>query len=966
MIVQRTLADLIDAPSLQSLMDDFYELVHVPMAVLDTDGQVLVGVGWQDVCTQFHRVHPDACRACIESDTQLTVGVPHGEFRLYKCKNAMWDAATPIMVGDRHVGNVFAGQFFFDDETVDVEAFRRQARRYAFDEDGYLAALHRVPRLSRQTLDRAFSFFVKLAHMLSHLGDANVTLANGVAEREALIEGRDRALAAECEQREHLRVTMESIGDGVIVTDRRGRITFLNAVAETITGWSRGEATSRPLPQVFRIINEGSREPVESPVARVLESGTIVGLANHTLLIARDGTEIPVDDSAAPVKDDDGQINGVVLVFRDGRKRREAERLLERERNLLDTVIQATDVMLVYLDRDFNFVTVNAAYAAACRMDPDEMIGKNHFALFPHAENEAIFRQVRDTGVAVFYKDKPFEFPDQPERGITYWDWSLVPVQQASGEVTGLVFSLRETTKSKRAEIERDRFVAQRQVALDAARMGWWQCDPATRIASFDQRYSEIFGVTGHERPNEEILELLHPDDLPRVWDAVEKALDPRHPQPYSIDYRVNRPDGGMRWVEAHGLAVFEGDGAARRATSFVGTVADITRRKQIEESLREANAALAAADRRKNEFIAVLSHELRNPLAPIRFALPLLHAQPLDEAGHRSLAVVARQTDHLARLVDDLLEVSRITSGRIELRREHVSLASVLMAAADAASPSITERRHTLKTTILDDTLWLHADPPRLAQVVTNLLDNSAKYTPPGGEIGLEAWRENGDAVVRVSDNGIGIPTDSLPCVFEMFRQVERPDKPQGGLGIGLAVSKRLVEMHGGTIEAHSPGIGQGSQVVVRLPLAGAGHGLGAQTPRHECTAAGGPSLRVLIVDDNADLVEMLAVVVEAAGHRVRKALDGKGALGAAVSFCPHVVFLDLGLPDLSGLEVARELRRHPETRNARLVALTGWGQEEDRRRTEEAGFECHLTKPADTKAIERVLAEAARAQQA
>ncbi len=516
---------------------------------------------------------------------------------------------------------------------------------------------------------------------------------------------------------------------------------------------------------------------------------------------------------------------------------REQAEALERERSLLNTMTQATDVMLVYLDRDFNFLSVNTAYAQTCRMQPEDMIGRNHFALYPNVENEAIFRRVRDTGVPVFHKDRPFEFPDQPERGVTYWDWSLVPVKQGNGAISGLVFSLRETTAHKRAE------------------------------------------------------ESLRQE------------------------------------------------------------------RASAEEALREA-------DRRKDEFLAVLSHELRNPLAPIRYALPLLQRERLTDAAGRAVGVINRQVDLLARLVDDLLDVSRITRGKIELRCEHVTLESILTAAAEAASPAIVAGRHRLQMVVPDDPVWLYADPARLAQVVTNLLNNSAKYTPRGGEITLETRRDDGHAIVRVRDTGIGIPEEALPTLFEMFRQVNHPDTSQGGLGIGLALSKQLVEMHGGSIEAQSAGIGHGAEFVVRLPVAKDAKVDEAPPPTSGIAPPTGRRLKVLIVDDNADLVEMLAAGVSALGHDVRKALDGRSALSAAISYRPDVVLLDLGLPVMGGIEVARQLRRRPETATARLVALTGWGQAEDRRQTEEAGFDRHLTKPTDPKTLERLLAEFASAK--
>ena len=382
-----------------------------------------------------------------------------------------------------------------------------------------------------------------------------------------------------------------------------------------------------------------------------------------------------------------------------------------------------------------------------------------------------------------------------------------------------------------------------------------------------------------------------------------------------------------------------------------------LAERARVEEALREANARLADADRRKDEFIAILSHELRNPLAPICYALPLVRRDELDESGRRAIAVIERQVNHLTRLVDDLLDVSRITRGKIELRQEHVSLGSVLTSAVEAASPAVAAGRHTLKLSVPDEPIWLQADPARVAQIVTNLLNNSAKYTPRGGQITLETTREGREAVVRVRDTGIGIPSDALPRLFEMFHQVTaRADKSAGGLGIGLSLVKRLVEMHGGSVEVYSAGVGQGAEFVVRLPIADE---VEAPEVRQETHApGGGRRLKVLVVDDNADLVDMLAAVVANLGHDVRKALDGRTALSAATVYRPDVVLLDLGLPVMNGIEVARELRRSPNGGGLRLVALTGWGQPEDRRQTGEAGFDEHLTKPTDPKTLAALLA--------
>ncbi len=464
----------------------------------------------------------------------------------------------------------------------------------------------------------------------------------------------------------------------------------------------------------------------------------------------------------------------------------------------------------------------------------------------------------------------------------------------------------------------------------------WLMANPAL-LRIVDRPAEEVLGLTDAEiYADPAIGEAILANDRQVLASAEAVAFEEAAETPQ-----------GIRWFLSTKAPMRDATG---RIIGLIGISRDITERRRMEEALREA-------DRRKTEFIAMLSHELRNPLAPIRYALPLIGKDPLSGQAASALGVVSRQVDHLVRLVDDLLDVSRITRGQIELRPAPITLESVVNRAVESASPLIDAARHRLAVRVPGEAVWMDVDPDRVSQVITNLLTNAAKYTPPGGEIVVEACRQNDQAVVRVRDNGIGIPPEVLSTLFEMFYQVKVPDRSQGGLGIGLALAKRLVEMHGGTIEARSAGIGHGAEFVVRLPVAQ------RVNPREVEQATpppvGGRRLKVLVVDDNADLVEMLAIVVGALGHDVRKAVDGPGALLAAKTYRPDVVLLDLGLPGLSGLDVARELRRHPDTAHARLVALTGWGQAEDRRETREAGFDDHLTKPTDPGTLERLLSE-------
>jgi signal transduction histidine kinase/DNA-binding response OmpR family regulator len=361
--------------------------------------------------------------------------------------------------------------------------------------------------------------------------------------------------------------------------------------------------------------------------------------------------------------------------------------------------------------------------------------------------------------------------------------------------------------------------------------------------------------------------------------------------------------------------------------------------------------------DRRKNEFLAMLAHELRNPLAPVRNAVEVLRLRTIGQAElNWARDLIGRQVAHLARLVDDLLDVSRITRGKINLHREEIEAGQVVTSAVETSRPLIEAHRHLLTVTMPPEVLRLEADPARLAQVLTNLLNNAAKYTPDGGRIGVSVERDQGEVVFRVRDTGAGIPREMLGKVFDLFTQMDHSlDRAQGGLGVGLTLVRSLVEMHGGTVQAHSEGPGRGSEFVVRLPLLAVGEPRNdADRGKHEAPAS---PCKVLVVDDNRDAADSLALLLRFDRHDVRIVHDGAAALETARLFVPDVVLLDIGLPGLDGYNVARRLREQPGTRDALLVAVSGYGGEEDRLRSRQAGFDHHLVKPIDLRDLQRVL---------
>ncbi len=489
------------------------------------------------------------------------------------------------------------------------------------------------------------------------------------------------------------------------------------------------------------------------------------------------------------------------------------------------------------------------------------------------------------------------------------------------------------------------------RMALTAARMVTWQWDLAADRVTISKNAADVFGLppgTSIESSAQGFA-LIHPEDVERHRATVMEAAD--ECGNYLSLFRIVRPDNGqVIWMEERGHAV--GDDAGK-AVRLLGVVQDITERHQAEEALREA-------DRRKDEFLATLAHELRNPLAPLRNGLQIMKLARGNAVGtEQARAMMERQLAQLVRLVDDLMDVSRISRGKITLRRERVELARVIQQAVETSRPLIEANGHELTITVPPQSVFVEADPTRLAQVVSNLLNNAAKYTEHGGQITLTVRRRGNEVVISVRDTGVGIPPHMLPRIFEMFTQVDRSlERAQGGLGIGLTLVKQLVELHGGAVEAYSEGHGMGSEFVIRLPVL---LSLAAENPPGEGEAAPPRAgHRVLVVDDNADAALSLALMLKIMGSDARTAHDGLEALDVAAAFRPDVILLDIGMPKLNGYEVCRRIRAQPWGKDLLIVALTGWGQDEDKRRAREAGFTSHLVKPLDLAALEKLLSTA------
>ncbi|WP_457421800.1 ATP-binding protein [Roseateles sp. P5_E7] len=496
-------------------------------------------------------------------------------------------------------------------------------------------------------------------------------------------------------------------------------------------------------------------------------------------------------------------------------------------------------------------------------------------------------------------------------------------------------------------ELDRQRRAGEEQLRLFLAnaQMFTWDIDAGTLRLTLSDNAADVLGAAPASL--ETAFDLVHADDLPRFRGQIDVAL--REGLAFTEEIRILRPDNGEeRWLEVRAVPVRAGPGAV---AGISGLTFDVTDRKQMEHALRES-------DRRKDEFLAMLAHELRNPLAPIRNSAELmLRTLPSEAPARRAVEIINRQVQQMTRMVDDLLDVSRITHGRIELECLPVDLAAVIASAVEAAGPAMQERRHRLTVQAPAPAplaaLAVLGDAARLEQCVVNLLSNAAKYTDPGGDVHLALLRDADEAVIRVQDSGAGIAPDVLPIVFDLFVQSARTlDRAQGGLGIGLSVVRRLVDMHGGQVKASSPGAGAGATFEIRLPLTTLAAPAGAVVP-----TADPPPRRVLLIDDNEDAAESLALMLRADGHEVQTGFSADDALTMAVAWRPDVVLLDIGLPHMDGYEVVRRLRADPSAASMRLVALTGYGRPEDLLRSAQAGFDGHLVKPVAMDALAKAI---------
>jgi PAS domain S-box-containing protein len=628
-------------------------------------------------------------------------------------------------------------------------------------------------------------------------------------------------------------------------------------------------------------------------------------------------------------------------------ERHQAERALRDSEEQLKAIVESAADGIITIDQTGTIESANAAIEAIFGYAKGELIGRDVACLIPepdqdrHAEYLAKYLETGVKKVIGTRREAKGFHKDGHEFSL---DIAVTEFHREGRYFFTAI--IRDITERKQA----DEALMQSKKDLDRAQevgnMGWWRHDILRNVLTWSDENYRIFGVPKSiPLTYETFLKCVHPEDRRSVdtqWRAALKG------ESYDLEHRIVA-EGHVKWVREKAYLEYEANGKLRGG---FGISQDITERRRLEDALREA-------DRRKDEFLATLAHELRNPLAPISNGLHILQLPGIDnKTVERVREMMTRQVNNMVRLVDELMEVSRITRGKIELRKEKIDLAEVLQSAVETSRPFIEASQHQLDLDLPTEPLMLEVDKMRLTQIFANLLNNAAKYTPEGGRIWLSARREDAQAVVSVRDNGMGIPAEMLPKVFDLFTQANRTThRAQGGLGIGLTLVHSLVTLHGGNVKVDSEGAGQGSEFTVRLPLTDKGNGPGSSL-QNDSSALPLSSRRMLVVDDNHDAADSLALLLKGLGNEVITTHDGPSSLQILENFQPTVVFLDIGMPGMDGFEVARRIRRQPKGQDITLIALTGWGQEEDRRQSQEAGINHHLVKPVDLEALKALLA--------
>jgi len=811
------LTDIVDTDAIQSLVNNFYKLTHIPIGLNDLKGNVLTHAGWQEICTKFHRVNPEACKHCIESDIELSTTVLPGEFKLRKCRNNMWDMATPIIVEGQKLGSVFAGQFFFEDEVLDYGLFRFQAKKYGFNEEEYIAALKKVPRLSREVVDASMGFFVTFASMISQLSYTNIKMAKLLAERDCLVDALQNSERSERARSDELRALLDAVPAAVLIThDSQALHITGNRLSYEWLRLPRGTNASKSAPEgerpeSYRMFRDGAEVPIKDMPLRLAVTGLEV--QNYDFeLIYPDNTNRHLLGNARPLSDEQGNVRGAVAAYIDISKRKKIEEALKVSNFYNRSLIEASLDPLVTIGHDGKIADVNTSTEFITGYSRDELIGTDFTNYF--TEPEKAKEGYQTAFKEGFISDYILEIRHKNGK-ITPVLYNASVFKDEFGEVIGIFASARDITELKKAE-EKIRTLANAVESSDDAIL---TLSLEGIITSWNRGAERIYGYLAKEILGKSIS-ILEPDSLRgEIRNFSEKIKRGENTQKYETS-RLKKDEKIIN-VSVTLSPILNASG---ELVAFSAIARDITEKKIAEKLLHEKQMA-EIANNTKSEFLANMSHELRTPLNSIIGFSDLLYEQaygPLNERELKAVGNISKSGKHLLNLINDILDLSKIEVGKLELNLKNFELAPKLYTIQNILYPISNKKNIKIEIDIQNKLSNICADEEKFVQIMYNLVDNAIKFSYENEFIKIKARKKGNFVEITVKDTGVGIKLEDQQKLFKPFSQIDSSaSRKSQGTGLGLFLAKRIIRLHGGYVWFKSKP-GEGSTFAFTIPING------------------------------------------------------------------------------------------------------------------------------------------------
>ncbi len=934
------LIELIDFEKVDTLLEGFNKTTGFVTAILDLEGNVLSKSGWRQMCNDFHRINPETSKYCTISDTELAGKLAEGKkYHFYKCLNGLVDVAVPIVIHGEHIANLFSGQFFF--EKADRVFFKKQARKYGFNEKKYLEALEKVPVVSKEKVHVTMEFLLNMTQLISET----------IVQKHQQIE-LNKALK---ESEENLSITLRSIGDGVISTDKNGKVVHMNPVAEKLCGWQLAEAAGKPLSEVFDIVNGETREVVADPMKKVLENGEVAGLAKHTVLISKNGTEYQIADSAAPIKNKEGEITGVVLVFSDVTEKYAAEVALRKNESTHRNLIERMPDGVYKSTHDGKFVEVNPAMVKILGYESKEELmaidiksqlyfdpgDRESLVLEEKLEEMGIYRLKKKDGSAVWVEDHGWYSTGE------------------NGEILFHEGILRDITDRRQAEVDLRNERLLLRTVIDNIPDSIYCKDTAGRKTLANHTELQYSGVTSETEIMGKTDFDLYPKELAEAFFADDQVVLQTGQPVLNREEFVFDNNGLKKWLLTSKLPMKDEVG---NITGIIGIGRDITIRRQALEEIKLKNEELSSINAEKDKFFSIIAHDLKGPFTGF-LGLTRIMAEELPSLTAVEVQIMAESmrnsANSLYHLLENLLEWSQIQQGAIPFHPVAIQLGEVVGSNIDMIYESA-KRKEIEITTDIADGLLAYADMNMFQTIIRNLVLNAIKFTHKRGKVSISAKATTDNYIeISIQDTGIGMSQNMIDNLFRIDVQTNRTGtEAEPSTGLGLLLCKEFSEKNGGKIrvesqEANLPaGKAGGSTFYFTLPIyaspeSESNNRIEILNPEKEVQIKPEVSgLRILIAEDDETSGKLISIHVLKFGNEIINVQNGREAVEACRNN-PGIdlILMDIQMPEMNGYEATRHIRQL--NTEVIIIALTAFAMTGDREKAIEAGCNDYISKP-------------------